>query len=315
MKAPIVLFVYNRLEHTQQTVEALQKNQLASESKLYVFADGPKLTATEEQKQRVREVQSYIKGITGFKDVIVEVSPHNKGLANSVIAGVTKIVNLHGKVIVVEDDIVTHPFFLRYMNDCLDIYQDRQDIFMIGGFGCNIRLPLKYKEDVYVIHRACTWGWATWKECWDKADWSVSNYNKMYNDINLQEKFNRGGGDMFPMLVDQMNGKIDSWGIRWDYCMFMYDALCVYPTKTMCINVGLDGSGVHCGYMPDNYVAPMYNSGIYNISLNKNIRVNEKIAKEAGYFKSHRGAHYPKRIEKICSRIKFVLKKAYHKLY
>lgn len=278
MSAPIILFVYNRLEHTLKTIEALRKNELASESILYVFSDGPKEDATEEQKNKIVHVRNYIHTITGFKQIIIEEAPFNKGLANSVIYGVTKVINKHGKVIVIEDDIVTHPFFLRFMNDCLERYEDRKDIFMIGGYNMKFKFPWWYRRDVYAVHRSCSWGWGTWKERWEKADWNVSDYNLMLNNTLLQEKFNRGGKDMFPMLKAQMEGNIDSWAIRWDYCLYKNNATCIRPAYTLVKNCGLDGSGVHCGIEQDE-TAQTYDKQTYNIYLPKSVRVYDSIEK------------------------------------
>lgn len=303
MLSPIILFVYNRLSHTQKVVEALQRNELADESVLYVFCDGPKENATEEQKDKVAEVQAFSQTITGFKEIHIEISKTNKGLANSVISGVTKIINQYGKAIVVEDDIVTHPFFLRYMNDCLETYIDRQDIYMIGGYNCNINIPDSYNEDIYVVHRACTWGWATWKSRWLQADWTVRDYRMMCDNVTLQDRFNRGGEDMFPLLRAQMEGMIDSWAIRWDYTMYKHDGLCVRPIRTLCHNCGFDGSGVHCGCMPCNFTAPLYDSNCYNITLYKEVSLNNRIAKEFSFFYAHGGRHLPTLFEKIKNKL------------
>lgn len=303
--APIVLFVYNRLGHTRKTVEALQKNELASDSILYVFSDGVKEKASLEQENRVNEVRDYIHTITGFKQVIVEESSKNKGLANSVIAGVTKVINEYGKVIVVEDDIVTHKYFLHFMNDCLDTYERRQDIFMIGGFGRDLKLPRHYKNDIYLVHRSNSWGWATWKNRWEKADWNITDFDSMCRDESKQSLFNRGGHDMFPMLKAQMEGKIDSWAIRWDYCMYKNDAYCIHPVKTFNHNMGFDGTGVHCASLGNDIAASLYD-GSYSVELPLNIKANHIIEREFQYFAVH-NKHCPTFFEKISSSLSFRL--------
>lgn len=307
--APIILFLYNRLDHTKRTVEALQRNDLAGESDLYVFCDGPKNDSTQEQIKKVLEVQDYADTIEGFKHVFVQKQQVNKGLANSVISGVSEVIEKYGKVVVVEDDILTHPFFLRYMNDCLDTYQDRKDIYMIGGYNYNIKIPHSYRDDVYVVYRSCSWGWATWKECWDLADWEVSDYQLMCNNMSLQSKFNRGGGDMFPMLKAQMEGKIDSWAIRWDYSMYKHDALCLHPIMSMCDNCGLDGSGVHCSNMPDNFTAKMYNKNSYRIRLNMSVKLNNIIARHFSYFQETGGKQIPTFFTKVRNKISYISSK------
>ena len=277
--APIILFVYNRLEHTEKTVEALLKNEFASDSVLYIFADGIKPNASPEQERKIRAVRDYIHSICGFKKVVIEESKYNRGLANSVIYGVSKIINEFGRVIVVEDDIVTHPFFLRFMNDCLNTYSLRKDVFMIGGFSVNIRFPWWYRKDIYATYRSCSWGWATWKDRWNQADWSVADFRSFSCNPQKIAQFNRGGDDMFPMLKAQMDGKIDSWAIRWDYCMTSHNAICIRPVKSLCVNYGMDGSGVHCGYVENVLNNELYSSEEYNFHFISAIKPSRVISK------------------------------------
>lgn len=245
MLAPIILFVYNRPWHTRQTVEALQKNELASESELYIFADGPKDNASDEQLNNITKVRKYIHTIKGFKNIIIIESDHNIGLDNSVIQAVTKVIEKHGKVIVVEDDIVTHPFFLRYINQALEQYKNQNNIYMISGFSYNINLPKSYKDDVYCVHRCCSWGWGMWSDRWNQVDWELFNYNKLSNSQKEIKKFNRGGNDLFKMLQILRTQPVCAWDIRWAFCMYENDGLCINPTHSLVNNIGFDGSGTH----------------------------------------------------------------------
>lgn len=248
--APIVLFVYNRPWHTQQTVEALQKNDLATESDLYIFADGPKENATEEQKEKIRQVREYIHNISGFKSLTICEKETNCGLANSVIAGVTEIINKFGEVIVVEDDIVTSRYFLKFMNEALDFFENNERIFSVSGYCApakTMKIPSSYKHDIYLSYRHGSWGWGTWIDRWNKVDWELSDFTDFLNNQELQNAFNRGGADMSGMLKAQMEGKIDSWAIRFDYSLFKNNCFCVRPVKSLVNNVGLDNSGTHTG--------------------------------------------------------------------
>lgn len=290
--APIILFVYNRPKHTQKTVEALLRNELASDSILYVFADGLKPDASSEQQEKLRAVRSYIHSISGFKKIIINEAQSNRGLANSVIAGVTKVINEYGKVIVVEDDIVTHRYFLRFMNDCLDTYSFRNDVFMIGGFSVNINFPWWYRKDIYATYRSCSWGWATWKDKWAQADWNISDYSSFVNNSFRINRFNRGGDDMYPMLKAQMEGKIDSWAIRWDYCMTLHNAVCVRPVKTLCTNYGMDGSGVHCGKVNKIMNNEIYSEGEYLLKLDETIKPSKIISRRFKNFYSDAPSYF-----------------------
>lgn len=282
--APVILFVYNRLDHTRQTVEALQKNELAAESTLYVFADGAKEDATDEQREKVQDVRNYIHSITGFKEIIIVEAPMNKGLANSVIAGVTKVINDYGKVIVVEDDIVTHKYFLRFMNEMLDTFENDNRIFSIGGFNYGFNIPKTYCHDIYMVHRAESWGWATWKDRWNKADWNVSDFYEFSSNSDLINQFNRGGNDMFPMLQSQMDGRIDSWAIRWDYCLYKHNAYCIRPKMSFVNNIGFDNSGAHCGPVSDGFTAQYYSKSNYSVNIPKHLLPSKIIARRFKLF-------------------------------
>lgn len=307
MLAPIILFVYNRPVHTRLTVEALQKNELATESGLFIFADGPKEDATVEALNSINEVREYINSIEGFKSITIKEAEKNKGLANSVIAGVTEVINVYGKAIIVEDDIITHPFFLRFMNDALSTFEVREDIFMIGGFNHNFKFPFWYKQDIYLTYRSCSWGWATWKDRWNKADWQVDGYQEMSRNEKMQKLFNRGGDDNFPMLKMQMNGQLDSWCIRWDFCMFKHNAFCVIPKSSLVQNCGFDGTGVHCGEVPSNYTAPFPIQESYFFCLDPKLRYSPRINKRLILFLRKSTTHHTSLIKMLKNKARSVV--------
>ena len=182
--APIALFVYNRLWHTKQTIEALQKNELASESELIIHSDGAK---NSNKLLKVKEVRDYIGTIGGFKKVTIIEQKTNLGLALSIIRGVTKTVNEHGKIIVLEDDMVTSPYFLKFMNDALKFYENEDKVWHICGW--NYPIDVTSKNDVYLYRIMECWGWATWKVKWTKLkkiDISIEPNTKKYgNDLKI----------------------------------------------------------------------------------------------------------------------------------
>jgi GT2 family glycosyltransferase len=175
--APIVLFVYNRPDHTCRTIAALAANMLAKESELFIFSDAPKNDAATEAVQSVR---SFIDGIQGFKNVTVTERGTNWGLAKSIISGVTEIVNRYGKVIVLEDDIVTSPYFLTYMNGALDYYKDNKKVWHISGW--NSPINPDGLDNAFFWHGMDCWGWATWQNRWKNftkdADLLLSQFTK-----------------------------------------------------------------------------------------------------------------------------------------
>lgn len=241
--APVALFVYNRPEHTQRTVNSLRENEIAPQSDLFVFCDGAK---NEAGTVAVQQVRQYIHGLDGFRSLTVIERDRNLGLANSVISGVTQLCQEYGRVIAVEDDLLTAPDFLRFMNSALERYENEPRVLSVSGFSFAVRPHSSYLYDVFCSYRSSSWGWGTWNNRWKRADWSVSDYARFLADKRQQQLFNRGGEDLSRMLEMQMTGQVDSWAIRWAYSHFKQDAVAVLPTASKVYNIGFDGSGVHC---------------------------------------------------------------------
>jgi hypothetical protein len=243
--APVALFVFNRPDHTERTLAALRQNVLAPETDLVIFSDAPK---RETQAEAVAEVRKVIKGFSGFRSLEVIEREKNMGLAPSIISGVSELCRNYGRVIVLEDDLISSPYFLSYMNAALDAYEDVDNVFSISGFNAPskiMRFPDDYKEDVYFCPRNCSWGWGTWWDRWSSVDWDMKDYEEFRNNKAERRRFNLSGDDMSEMLDLQMAGKISSWAIRFSYHHFKHNGLAVYPRYSYIHNGGLDDSGVH----------------------------------------------------------------------
>lgn len=250
---PIALFVYKRPFHTKKTVESLQKNVMVQDSELHVFCDGPKSDADNEDIAAIRD---YINSLTGFKKVHITHREQNLGLAKSIISGVTDVVNRHGRIIVMEDDLISSPNFLLFMNKALTAYEEKKEIFSVTGYNFLSKIPDNYEPQVFLSYRPSSWGWGTWADRWKKADWEVKNFDTFMKNKKDQVRFNRGGDDLTGMLVKQMKGEINSWGIRWCFTHFLHDAYCIVPVVSKINNIGFDESGTHCK-----------TSGRYNVPL------------------------------------------------
>ena len=239
--SPIVLFVYNRPDHTKQTVEALQKNELASESELFIYSDVAK---NENSITKVNEVREYIKTINGFKNIIIIEREKNWGLANSIIDGVTKIVNEYGKVIVLEDDLVTSPYFLKFMNAALEFYKNEEKVMHITGYSYPIQT--NGLDDTFFIKPASCWSWATWNRAWKyykkDADYYLSIFDKkMIYDFNLNNAYR-----YFDQIVQNKQGKINTWAIFWYASIYLQKGLSLHPKESYVQNIGFDNEGTHC---------------------------------------------------------------------
>ena len=243
--APIIIFVYNRADHFTQVYNALSACKEAKESELFVFSDGAKNEAGKEKVNEVRAAVAAVKDAGDFKSVTVTESPVNKGLAASVIAGVTEIINKYGKVIVVEDDCKVSPFFLRFMNEALDYYEFNKKIGSIAGYTPMIELPIDYKSDVFAAYRSCSWTWATWKDRWENVDWELKEIKDFYNSPKLIRRLNSNGSDRFIRLYRQTKGNGSSWSVRFGAHLVKNNLLTIYPRFSYNSNIGCDESGVH----------------------------------------------------------------------
>lgn len=255
MLAPIVLFVYARPEHTRRTIEFLSRNDLADESELFIYSDAPR---HEDHIDSVKEVRDYIRGISGFKRITIFERKRNWGLADSIIDGVTHVVNKYGKAIVLEDDMIVSPCFLKYMNEALEEYQDNAKVACIHGYVPYAKGLPKY----FFLKGADCWGWATWSRAWSVFE---KDENVLLDMLNQYGRKNDKLGQVcgFPeMLDDQIKGKVNSWAIRWYYSAFFKDMYCLHPGKTLVINIGQDGSGTHGAYSDEFQHEEIINSKI-----------------------------------------------------
>ncbi|WP_050479690.1 glycosyl transferase [Herbaspirillum rhizosphaerae] len=238
--APIALFVYSRTDHTRRTVDALKRNLLAAESDLIVFSDCAKGPGHEAA---VAEVRNYIRGIQGFKSLTIVERDRNFGLAESIIDGVSRLCDQYGKVIVLEDDLVTSPYFLKYMNDGLDEYQSQESVISIHGY---IYPTGRELPETFFLRGADCWGWATWKRGWDQFEPDTEKLLRALLEKRLGRSFDFGGSnDYMGMLRDQISGRVNSWAIRWYASAFLADRLTLYPGVSLVQNIGNDNSGTH----------------------------------------------------------------------
>ena len=251
--APIALFVYNRPEHTRRTITYLQKNLLADESRLFIFSDAAK---TDDDKAKVEQVRQYVKEVSGFKSVKIISRKENLGLANSIIAGVTQLVNEYGKVIVFEDDLLSSVHTLAYFNEALTKYVAEEKVMHIGAYMYN--LANKKLPQTFFYRAATSWGWATWARAWKDFEPDVDVLINQFDKKKI-DRFTIDGSMNFWKQIKQFKaGKNNSWAIRWYASIFLKGGLTLNPSTSLIHNIGHDGSGVHSN-----------NENIYKVQIAK----------------------------------------------
>ena len=248
--APIALFVYKRLWHTRQTIEALQRNVLACESELLIFSDGARGEADAESVQAVRD---YMHQVGGFRHVTVVEREENVGLADNIISGVTEVVNRYGRIIVVEDDVVTTPHWLDYMNDALDAYEGEPAVWEISGTiePYQVLKPTA-RTDTFFLHQAQCCGWATWADRWKYYNRDPEAVLRRYQTRDkacwLDEADYPG---TWRQVVQNCTGQLRTWAVFWDITILEHGGLVLWPRYSLQKNTGFDGSGEHCGSLAE----------------------------------------------------------------
>lgn len=251
--APIALFVYNRPEHTRRTLVYLKNNQLADESRLYIFSDAPK---TKADALKVDEVRRLIRQADGFKSIKIIERKQNLGLANSVIAGVTQLVNEYGKVIVFEDDLLTSPYTLTYFNEALTRYANEEKVMHVGAY----MYPLKSTSlpETFFYRAASSWGWATWDRAWKYFEPDIDKLIAQFDNKKILQFSIEGHMNFWKQIKEFKTGKNNSWAIRWYASIFLQGGLTLNPAKSLIENIGNDGSGIHSN-----------NEDIYQVQMSK----------------------------------------------
>lgn len=268
--APIALFTYNRVDKTQRVVESLLKNAEAKYSDLFIFSDGPK---TPEKKAGVEENRKYIHTISGFKSISIIEREKNWGLANSLIAGITEVINKYGRVIVVEDDLILSPYFLQFMNEGLEKYKDDDRVSSISGFIPNVKEGL---PDTFFLRYFECWGWATWDRAWKLLNTDTKYLLRKVRMRTYDFNFD-GSCGLYGILYCQKVGSVDSWYIRLYASFYLANKLTLFPGHTLVTNEGFDGSGTHCKKEAESSSIIFYNKpiNITDIKIEENIEARK----------------------------------------
>lgn len=310
--APIILFVYNRPWHTEQTLEALSVNFLADQCTLYIYCDGPKQNSKLEDLNNIKEVRKLIRKKQWCKEVIIKEREQNLGLANSVIQGVTDVIEVHGSVIVLEDDILTGTYFLKFMNDGLNLYENEPKVFGVSGY----RFPTSQdiKEETFFLPIMSSWGYGTWSDRWNKINFNGDKLLSLIEKKDVGDKLDFGNIKYYRMLKEQVLGKNDSWAVRFYTSMFIEKGVFLYPQHSLLKNIGFDGTGVHCVIDKTKLHFGKYQNNIQVKVEKQAVLLNKKIIKafneqKAGFKKIKNNKFTHKLTSLVAPEIKKYLKR------
>lgn len=278
--SPILLICYKRLTHLKATLEYLEQNENANRFELYIFVDGPKNKDVDE----TLDVQRYIENYRGnFKKIYKTYRSRNLGLATNIIDSLTSVINEKNKAILLEDDILTSKYFLSYMNDALNQYENIGKVMHVSGY--MYPLDTSNLNDTFFLNQASCWGWGTWKRAWKLLDTNEKQLLKQLNTNNKIDTFTFDGwSDFLTQLQMNIDGSINTWAIKWYASIVIHNGLCLHPKVTLTNNIGFDGSGENCK-VSQKYITSL--SG-RKIEVNKLPLVESNLARQMmiNYYKT-----------------------------
>ena len=283
--APILLFVYNRPWHTEQTLNALMNNKLAENSTLFIYSDGPPEDSNKENINNISKVREIIKLKKWCKEVNVIERKHNFNIYKSITQGVADAVNKYGKVIVLEDDIVTSTGFLQFMNDSLTLYESDDRVMSVSGYFYPINK--KFPDTFFIRGGTSAWGWGTWARAWKHYEPNANTLISRFKNKTEIRAFNYDNNySYYNMLKSEVELPPSKWNwdIRWYASVYLSNGLGLYPGKSLVNNIGFDNTGIHCGntkqFLNKKLVSNLI---ISKQSIRENLITRERISK---YFKS-----------------------------
>jgi len=308
--APIVLFVYNRAECTLKTLKHLKQNVLADQSELFIYSDGPKSIAKEDDIIKINKVREIIRKDKWCRKVNIIESPVNLGLADSTIKGVTETVNRFGKVIVLEDDLLTSVHYLEFMNKGLIQFEKSEKVFQIVGYTGPFKT--NFRNEAFFLPIVSSLGWGTWARSWKYFKKYPADYHLIESDKKLRKRFDLNNSYPFSeMLIGQMETGLDSWGVRWWWAVFKQQGISLFPDRTLIAHIGFDSDATHTkNVIPEfnKYWLPDYSI----LNFPKKIEVNESFyRRHCKYLRSRQGTSLQRKIK---NRISKWLSRIYNKI-
>lgn len=276
--APLLVSVYNRKKHLENCINHLKKNAYANETILYIVSDN---YYKEDDREIVEEIRKYIKGITGFKEIRCIFNKQNLGSHQSIRQAFELVLNEHGSVIFLEDDIEVSSYFLKYMNDGLKLFENDTNIFSICSYSPNkLKIPKDYNEDTYIWPRNSPWGFATWKNRWDKLDLELKDYEEFSKDKKRVKEFSKIAPTSLHVLRADRAKKVQALDVRISFNMYIQNLYSIYPTRSLVRNMGFDGSGEHCSVNNVYTQADIYqNEIVFNSKVQPNVKIYKELSK------------------------------------
>lgn len=242
-KTPVTYIVYNRPDKTKQSFQAIRR---ARPTRLFIVADGPKDGA---DRLKVDETRAVVGHIDWDCEVTRIYSDTNMGCAHRVSSGITQVLSLVDRSIILEDDIIASDGFFTFQERMLERYKDDDRAMMVTGWNSFIEYPVE-GYDGFFSKSSAIWGWGTWSRAWthyrfdplvrgeaDAAE--IRRQLELYMDNPFWVRYH------LQCMDAKIWTKLDTWDYQWALAVYSNHGYCITPNKTLCLNIGFDSQATN----------------------------------------------------------------------
>lgn len=241
--APIGITVYNRHNHLYDLLTSLSQDPFAVETPVYVISDAPANDKDFEDVVLVRKLKYEFSN--SFKELNFIENRINIGFNRSYQKLITEVFKKYDRIIFFEDDNLTSPHFLRYMNEMFLKYETNNEIRFICGYNYPIELPTDYHYDIYFAQKVSAWGYGFWKNKYLNVH--ALNKKDMLGDLDTLKILKNNSPKTYYTLMNDLLGEKILNDARIEYLLTKNNWASIFPVKPLVKNTGHDGSGLNCG--------------------------------------------------------------------
>jgi hypothetical protein len=286
--APVIVPTLSRASKLKLCLTSLSRCLGADQTHVIVSVDGLTSPSLHAGRLEILEFLTWLDKQKCFKKLVVIDNLKNLGVHGNSMMVKQRAFLESDRFIYSEDDNEFSVDFLLFMNSALSVYESRDDVFSICGYGYPVQ-PKVLIGDYFLSKNFCAWGWGSWKNKFEKMKWSYSDFQEniavlrrdrvaipfrhLRSDIRKNVSRKAATGDTM-ICVHQLR-----------YRMFS-----VFPAVSRVRNHGHDGGGQNCGFSPLHgiFSEQPISAGVSAIIFDRQVNWHERNEDHLKWFFSRR---------------------------
>ena len=271
-KNAVLICMFNRPENVLKVFEQVKK---VKPPRLYLVCDGIR---NQKDIKKVNECRNISNLVDWSCKVINIFSDFNLGCKKRVITGITEAFKSEEKLIILEDDCIPTIEFFKYMDECLETYENNDEIAIISGSNL---LDYKFVEQdkIGFSNYINCWGWGTWKSTWNLFDafLSIQEVNQTFRTIMKNKNLSFFEKKYWLYIFRNAIYTRTIWDFYLQYFFFKYNWKSVYPAFNLVHNIGFAYDSTHMKKEPEYVVKSIPNAIKINLMLkNEMVKYDRK---------------------------------------